>query len=127
MIGSKWPAIPPSRHRNGGPLRSSALDIVGPPPPLDPQVGHRLTYNIGSDSYAVTVVERKPRKVITRNDRSRNAGDWYGEQRWLSVPNPRGTVHEFTLRADGRWHSKGGRRNTGFLSGGSHQSLDPNF
>jgi hypothetical protein len=92
---------------------------------FNPQVGDRVTYTIGSDHYAFTVSERAPRKVTARKDKSTQVGEFFGDQRWISVSDPNGAPEVFTLRGDGSWRLRG--RNFGFLSAGSHQRLDPGF
>jgi hypothetical protein len=93
---------------------------------LDPQVGDRVTYCIGSDSYAQTVSERISKvRLKTRRDKTHQIGDYYGDQRWIAVSDPAGRESEYTRRPDGTWRPKGSL--TGFLIAGSHEHQDPSF
>jgi hypothetical protein len=92
---------------------------------FDPQPGQRCTFTIGSDRYPVTVVKRHLLSVTTSDDTARQIGDYYGNQRWISVSNPNGRIRHFTKRKDGRWLLVG--QKYGYLSAGSHPYRDPSF
>ena len=93
---------------------------------LELKVGDRVTYHIGSDSYAQTVSEFVGKAVMkTRGDRNRQIGDYHSDQRWISVSDPNGYVSTYTLRPDGTWRPKGSR--SGYIARGSHQHQDPSF
>jgi len=103
----------------------NALTRVEALQPFNPEVGDRVTYCIGSDRYASTVVKRTKCRVTTRSDRVRQVGQYHGDQRWIAVVDPNGRMDEFTLRPDGIWRPKG--RACGYLVQGSHHHQDPSF
>lgn len=83
-------------------------------------VGDGATYQIGSDSYSVTVRRVTKTIVETTNDRVKVT-----DGRTLYVPDDNGTRHKFTRRNDGMYRCAG--YDCGTLIPGRSHYRDPSF
>lgn len=74
-----------------------------------PVVGQGATMRVGSDSYPGTVISVKPKVVVIQEDKWKAAPgyDYYSNQVYTYEPNPKGSLHTYTLRKNGRWVPKG--------------------
>lgn len=87
------------------------------------EVGMGATVQIGSDSWAATVIEvnRSRRVIKVQTDRKRGRG--------IYVPDPHGTIYTVTLRQNGQYRVQGWKRGqTGLVNFGKRRTeLDPSF
>ena len=90
-----------------------------PPRSCPYNVGDGANYNIGSDTYPVTVRKVSPtgHRVETTADRIRLGG--------MFEPCEKGIVRIFTRRRDGTYRMVGGKH--GFLNPGRVHHMDPGF
>lgn len=100
----------------------------------DLRVGDGATFVIASDRRAGTVIKRTHTRIHVQDDKVRAAHKGQTDsQRWLSVPDERGTVRVFSrrYRVDGSvtWKKVGHRtRSPGlYLTPGRHHYIDPHF
>lgn len=97
---------------------------------LTPAVGMPFTYQIGSDSYACTVVRTQGTTIVWTRDCTSHlaAGSRQSEtQRYVHTDNPNGTLRKFTLRKGGAWREVGMRRSARLWLGEHHTYQDPCF
>jgi hypothetical protein len=94
------------------------MDTTALTPAKTPEIGEFATYRIGSDRYAVEIIEvkRNARTLVTRDAAVVMAGGAYpGDHEWggtemgtyVVLSDEAGSLHEFTLRGDGSYRSKG--------------------
>jgi len=98
---------------------------------MDATVGTHGTYQIGSDSYPVTVikVERNGRIVTVQFDTFKHTGgsNYYGQQRYMVFRNEKGRTETFTWKPSAKAYTLKGARH-GFLHLGEWGAYqDPGF
>jgi hypothetical protein len=98
---------------------------------MDAKIGTHGTYQIGTDSYPVTVVgvERNGRVVTVQFDTAKhNAGsNYYGIQRHMIYRNEKGRTEKFTWKPSAQCYTLKGRPH-GFLHLGEWKAYtDPCF
>lgn len=102
--------------------------------PTLPALGDFATHSVGTDSYAVEVIdhERNGRTIVTRSAAVIAAGALPGDDEFMGVergtytvlPNEDGQIVRFTLRTDGAYRSNGRDR---LVLGRVNVYRDPNF
>lgn len=86
--------------------------------------GDGVTYCIGSDRYAGTVLKRTPATITITLDDARNTAR-FPEQRWVFTTNPKREQRTFTRRKDGRYREQGS--SCGGLRPGREHYMDPHL
>ena len=84
---------------------------------LPPAVGMGATYSVGSDRYAVTIIEvsKSGKQIVVQDDIMKriDTNGMSEMQEYEYTPNPQGSTRKFYLNKSGRWQeSKGSARLT---------------
>ena len=99
-------------------------------PPV-PKVGEGVTVQIGSDSYAATIIKvsASGKTLHIQRDRAHptKANDYYGAQSHVFTADPTAEVEKATLRWDGRYRLKGCSNYGGLTIGRRRAYHDPCF
>jgi hypothetical protein len=98
---------------------------------LVPEVGMGVTLNYYSDQHAGTIIEVTPNKIVVQEDTSTLiGGSLLSEyQEYSFAPNPKGKIHDFSLRSNGLWIECGSSANNGtsLTIGQRDEYCDPSF
>lgn len=95
--------------------------------------GMGATVGIGSDCYPYTIIKVSPdyKTIEIQADTATPAAgfDYYGNQVYDFMPNPKAPIEVWTLRNHGRYVRKGQKKGSGFyLSIGERRKYyDPSF
>jgi len=97
-----------------------------------PEVGMGATKQVGSDSYAYTIIDVvNDRKIVVQADHQHcTSGNQHNSevQEWECKANPNGAIEVVTLRKNGRWVPLGQDKNSsGFGIGFRKPHYDPHF
>lgn len=98
---------------------------------VDHPVGTPGFYNIGSDTYPITIVQKTARGYVVQYDKfedDKAAGhDYYGQQKYKFTRNPKGRLEEVTWKPRRScWGMKGS--NSGWVHFGEWRAYqDPSF
>lgn len=100
-----------------------------------PTVGMGATMQVGSDSYACTIVAYhppkggKPARVVIQRDATRVTTDERGKEMVEYLPRPTAECESFTLRKSGSWVHEGQAMHNGrrLAVGKRYSYRDPSF
>lgn len=87
----------------------SLTNLLMPNASQTPEVGSGATISYWTDRRAATVIEATDRVVKVQEDKATRTdkNGMSDSQSYTYEPNPRGAVHTFTKRKNGRFYEKG--------------------